>query len=220
MKAQIEIKSNENLEKSTNIEAKLYIDEKYYFSMNLDNFKKVPNYLNAVINYGLPFELSDLCFKQVDNSEKEQKWEMNSNLCNKDKFIENCKYLHSKKYILARNEFVQEDNYCAFYGSSNMVWNSIFFTYPRGNHQERFIQTLYDMVNINPKIYRWTNAGAEFFIEMEKDNKLKEFYEFKIKPVMVKLKDNATQTDITNLVNILNQVETIKNFNLEELISH
>lgn len=88
-----------------------------------------------------------------------------------------------KHFIVTRNEWVSNEEYCAFYGSSGGIWKNELCEYKRGDFIETLRQTVYDMENgDNPEIYQWTNVPRKYQLEKLSQNDL-EFKSFAKKEI-------------------------------------
>ncbi|MBU1136517.1 MAG: hypothetical protein KJ559_03340 [Nanoarchaeota archaeon] len=102
-----------------------------------------------------------------------------------------------KKYFIApRNEWVTDEEYSTFFGSSNGLWDTERCDYPAGDFAESLRQTVYDMENRNPGIYRWTNVPSMSLLQdrIKSDPEFAQFAEKEIKPLVRKYWDDVSQT--------------------------
>ena len=88
-----------------------------------------------------------------------------------------------------------------------------------GALNEAFVQTLYDMEHIEPSIYRWTNVLSPELAKRITDGDLKDFYDGRIRPILRKIKNNATKDDVRELAGELNKVPEIEPYNLSLLVN-
>lgn len=104
--------------------------------------------------------------------------------------LETVKYyserIQKKHYISSRDEWVTDEQYCKFFGSSGNLWNIERCDYPTGDFAESLRQTVYDMENGSPGTYRWTNVPQMLLLEdrMEADPEFAKFAEKEIIPLV------------------------------------
>ena len=93
--------------------------------------------------------------------------------------------IETKHFIPTRNELVSDEEYCAFFGSSGNLWDIDTCDYPPGSFIETLRQTVHDMENGQPHIYRWTNVPRwDKLEELTLDySDLERFVETKLKPL-------------------------------------
>lgn len=92
--------------------------------------------------------------------------------------------IQEKHFIVNRKEWVSNEQFSTFFGSSNGVWHIEHCNYPPANFIEHIRQTLYEMKE-NPKIYQWTNAPHRHLLEdwMKTDAKFAKFAKREILPL-------------------------------------
>ena len=92
--------------------------------------------------------------------------------------------LEVKRYIAPREELVNDQDYCTFYGSSGNLWKAS--DYPVGDLAERTRQTIYEMEHDQSRVYEWTNVPDQFSLRlnMEADAQFASFAEKEVKPLI------------------------------------
>lgn len=95
------------------------------------------------------------------------------------------KRIQMKHYLVTRDAWVTDEEYCTFFGSSGNLWNIKKCDYPQGDFAETIRQTVYDMEHGNPRIYSWTNVPNIWGLEhrMKSEPRLEGFVK-KIKPLV------------------------------------
>ena len=108
----------------------------------------------------------------------------------KDDKLDHLKYtaerIQKQYYIVSRDELVTDEEHCTFFGSSGNLWSTEKCDYPRGDFVETLRQTVYDMENVDPKIYEWTNVPNQHSIRnrMKSDPIFREFAERELMPLV------------------------------------
>ncbi len=120
--------------------------------------------------------------------------------------------LEEKHFLLPRNETVNDNDYCSFYGSSGGMWTRS--NYLRGDFVETIEQTIYDMQHGSPTNYHWTNVPRMWCLKLQREidpefDKLvkkkvelndKEFYD-----LACKTSDNPSKKRVRELIRILEE---------------
>lgn len=181
------------------------------FSMDLDFGLKLRAYLNAVRSRG--YGAASLAGWRIQ--EKVPGKEVYTITSDDKLFLSSVNRLHKITYIITRNEEVNHERYCAFYGNSG-DWDTRLCNYDKGSRAERFLQTLYDMVHSYPTIHKWTNSAIPFVAALEQDPGLKEHYDQKIIPLLRRLGPESP-SELENLVAELKDIPVVAQYDLASL---
>ena len=181
------------------------------FSMDLDSGLKLKTYLNAVKSYGYGFASWVGWRKQEQSPGKE----VHQIISEDELFLKNVASLHQLHYLIARDESVNHEKYCTFYGSSG-VWDTKLCNYDGGSRAEQFLQTLYDMEHCYPTIYHWTHGAHAFVAALEQDPSLREHYDQKIVPILRRL-GPENPSELENLVAELKEIPVVAQYKLDSL---
>lgn len=114
--------------------------------------------------------------------------------------------IQTKHFLVTKNQWVTDPEYCAFYGSSLHIWDHDDKTYPQGDFVESLRQTVYDMDHVDElicrlagcppgAIYMWTNVPYTHSLQklMKKDVEFAEFTRRNLLPIISDL--NFSQVD-------------------------
>jgi hypothetical protein len=93
--------------------------------------------------------------------------------------------LQQRHFIAPRNEWVTDEEYCAFFGSSGGIWET-GECYRRGDFVEQIRQTVYDMEHVTPQAYRWSNVPKESYLreKIAEDKAFAAYFTQHIKPLI------------------------------------
>jgi len=120
--------------------------------------------------------------------------------------------LEEFRFIAPRNETVNHNDYCSFFGSSGGLW--LPSSYPRGDFVETIEQTIYEMQHDHPTIFRWTNVPRMGMLEKQRsiDTKFDALVEERVAPkdkesydLECKTIDNPTKKRVKELIKILEE---------------
>lgn len=195
------------LEDSVSIQCTTTIEvdgEEHVFSMELDNGKKERGYLNGIQNHCLGISIrSD--WGVIDRKPGKNVYDLHIYDPETDvkENLKHFKRFHGQFYLVTRDTTVSDENWCAFYGSNGMRWNSDLYNFESGTWSEQFVQTVYDATHINPKIYMWTNVGWKFFEAIERDSSLEERYQSIIQPIVREITAESNESRMLLLEKLL-----------------
>jgi hypothetical protein len=184
---------------------------KHPFSMDLDSGSKLRTYLNAVNSYGYGFASWAGWRRQEETLGKE----VYTITSERELSLGNVASLHQLHYIITRNEEVNHEKYCTFYGSSG-VWDTRLCDYNLGSRAEQFLQTLYDMEHCYPTIYHWTNGAWAFVAALKENPSLKEQYDDEIVPILQRMCPGS-HSELEDLVLKLKEIPVVKQYDLDSL---
>tara|TARA_Y100000310_G_scaffold315857_1_gene366930 strand:+ start:46 stop:804 length:759 start_codon:yes stop_codon:yes gene_type:complete len=108
---------------------------------------------------------------------------------------DNAKRIQFRKFILPRDEWVRDEEYCTFFGSAAGLWDPEKCDYKAGNFIELIRQTVYDM-NTHPQLDHWSNVPRMHYLSevMGRDSRFLFFIKHIARPLELKLMDKGNST--------------------------
>ncbi len=228
--------SKTTLEEAHNVYVNLSVgDNSYTFERFLDRGTKLKNYLTAIewdvkmANKGKEHFRPYFKEKETQNGRAvyvlldafSLDSNLNHSLVDSTTFSTKClpefDLLHKKYLIVTRNELVTNEEYSTFFNSRFIFGLE---DYHKAKRSEHFIQTLYDMEHMNPKIYMWTNneAAKQVSERINSDLHFAEFYDINIRPILRKMKTASTPSDLEALVKVLCTLPQAQRYDFESEI--
>jgi len=219
------------LEKADKVDVVVNISDvaSYDFHKVLDDGRKLGNYLGGVRYYGAgDYGLGHHWSSRPTQQSGEKSFVLISDSfglnqkpiapIDYEKFISGNKFFHQPFYMIIRNESIDHERYCAFYGSSGFVWDISLCDYSRAGFPEKILQTFYDMVHENEYIYAWTNVWTPFMRDYDRDGPAKTFFEKELKPRLALMKSHATKAQLEDFIDTLETIPEYKKYSLHSLI--
>lgn len=147
------------------------------FKGQLKKSCSVIDYLNAIVFRASNQETFKINSPVTDSDGKRDYEILISSKADLEEVLHYSERIQKSRYIVDRDEWITDEEYCKFFGSSNGIWNLENCDYSEGNFVETLRQVAYDMEQGSHHIWKWANVPKVDLLRLENDPEYAKFIE-------------------------------------------